>query len=150
MVLLMKKIILLLLLIITEVAIASKYTGDKRVEARIIEKICTFVMDKKDINVFITDGIKDMFRHSHNLRVIDSCEKADIVILTKKFPVEKCGNKPIFTTKYYLLKYNHNVIGALYWHKGRPNIILIRERLERFNITPPQELIQFIESENLW
>ncbi|WP_457622688.1 hypothetical protein [Persephonella sp.] len=147
----MKKILTLLMLIITGLASASEFAGDRKVEAKIIEQICTFIMGKDNISVFITDGIKDMLRYSHHLKVTDNCEKADILILTKKFPVERCGDKPIFTTKYYLLHYNHNIVGALYWHKGRPNIILIRERLEKFNITPPQELIQFIESEkNLW
>ncbi len=143
--------IVLLLLIIMEISFASNYAGDKKMEAKIIEKICTFMMDKRKIHIFVTDEIKDVFKNSNHIRLADNCEKADIIILTKKFPLEKCGEKPIFTTKYYLLRYNHNIIGALYWHKGRPNIVLIRERLEKFNITPPHELTQFIESEkNLW
>ncbi|WP_456399741.1 hypothetical protein [Persephonella sp.] len=147
----MIRILFVFLLIVGEVAFASKYFGDEKTEAKIIEKICMIVLNKNNVFVYSPTNSNFIFKYSNNLIHTDNCGKADIVILTKNESVEGCRNKPIFTTKYYLLKQNPNAIGALYWHKGRPNIIIIKERLEKFNLIPPEELLQFIESEkDLW
>ncbi|WP_457640943.1 hypothetical protein [Persephonella sp.] len=142
---------LLLLLIITNIAFGFKYTGDKKTEVKIIERICMTLLDKQYVNVFVSNDISYILKYSNRFISTNSCKQADIIISNKALNIKECSDKPIFVIKYYLLKKYPNAIGALYWHKGRPNIVLIKERLEMFNLFPSPELIQFIESEqNLW
>ena len=54
-----------------------------------------------------------------------------------------CKKLPRFSTEYEQFQKDEKVIGAFYWRKGRPQLRFNEKRCKDFNITLPQELVQY-------
>jgi hypothetical protein len=93
--------------------------------------------------------LRDVFVHSEKLIVKQDAGHADIVIVTTEPEYEKIKEmleyssqekQPIiFATTYHLLKYHSDVIGALYWRKGRSQLLFIRPRVRKLGIVLPSK-----------
>ncbi len=107
----------------------------------------TLLPEEQTISVW-TDNPKkrQLFDSIRRVKIVSDSEDANILILYKT----KCFNtdKIIFIGTYTLLKQCKNrAIGGFYWQKGRPNLIFLRNNLQRHTIRLSPELEEFIEDE---
>lgn len=88
----------------------------------------------------------------------DDPEKSDIILVTDRSTLfkimrerqwdDKKDEKPIlFVTDYRLLEFSFDIVGAFYWKKGRSQLLFIKNRLDAYNITLPNEYKNFIVDE---
>lgn len=118
------------------------------------------ILEKIFLNIFINDKItiwsdnKELlseFKKSSGLIITDGCEKATIIVIENKENIKKeeCQGKPIFVLNYNHLSDLSSSFGALFWKKGRPNIVIIAPRIKSQNITISKELNTYLE-EKIW
>ncbi len=127
------------------------YTKADHLKIQIIETIITNISIDKEIKVWCDDALiqKELVEHQ-KLKVADSCESATIVILKNKNNLPKeCEDKHIFALSYKILSDMQQSFGALFWKKGRPNIIILEPRIEKQNIKTSKDLEPYLE-ERLW
>ncbi|WP_108063844.1 hypothetical protein [Poseidonibacter lekithochrous] len=149
----MKKLIIILSLISICFAdqytfLVKKYDKEIELEAKIIANIANSTT-KGNIKLFIpkiTELEKKIY--SKYLEVVDSCDKSNFVFIKNKInKPETCNltNKVFFTNNYRKLLNKDMYIGAFFWSKSRPNIVFIKNRLDKKEITLPNSYSQFIE-----
>lgn len=140
----MKKFYLLLLMIF--ILVFAQQSPDY-IEAKIIKKLLIDMSKNQTVKV-CTIGYKGE-QISDEKIIVTNCKNADFII------IEKDGY-PIYTDKPTILvnsdnvnyiKTYVNIIGALYWKKGRPQLIFLKNRLKAYNITLPKEYERFIIEE---
>ncbi|RLJ70864.1 hypothetical protein BCF55_1149 [Hydrogenivirga caldilitoris] len=135
--------------------VGLRSANPEELEVKILEKLFKDMLQRKEVNVLVLGDRKESYErnireYSDKLRTVESCKEANILLIagdTKSIP-EECLNKPIFSTKKENINLFKNCLGAFYWKKGRPNIILIKERLEERGIRLPSEYERFIEPED--
>ena len=89
-------------------------------------------------------------KKSKNFTTSINCENATMIILEDKKNLEKnCINKPIFVLEYNLLSEVSQSFGAIFWKKGRPNIIILSPRAKKLSIDISQKLNEYVE-EKVW
>lgn len=149
----MKKLLLLLTIISFSFAdqytfLVKKYDKEIELEAKIIANIANSTTNG-DIKLFIpkiTELEKKIY--SKYLKVVDSCENSNFVFIKNKINKPKTchlTNKVFFTNNYRKLLNTNMYIGAFFWSKSRPNIVFIKNRLDKKNIKLPNSYKQFIE-----
>jgi len=120
----------------------------KKIETMIISQISSTLTGKQyRIKAFTTDNMKYIFKYSKILIPSYECDKADIVIAGDQLKNKNCEKKVMIVTKYYLIRKYENAVAAFYWYKGRPNILFIKERLEKFGISLPAKYKKYTDSE---
>jgi len=67
---------------------------------------------------------------------LTSENKADIIL----FSEERNQNKITIVNSYKKLKKNQNSIGAIYLKKGRTQIVFLKERLDKYNLSLDKSL----------
>ena len=79
------------------------------------------------------------------LNIVNYCNDANIVMINsnKTIPIN-CKDLPIVTFDYNLLSKNKNAVAAFFWKRGRPNIIFIKDRLDKFNISIPNKYQSYL------
>ena len=108
------------------------------------------------INVYTNDKeYKEVFATSKRMTLSNVPEKSDIILITnrsalfkimreKQWAVNKDEKPIIFVTDYRLLKNSFDIVGAFYWRKGRSQLLFIKNRLNAYNITLPDEYEDFL------
>lgn len=129
----MKKIIVSFFIIVTALYSASS-------ESKIIKLIFDSLYGG-DVSIYTKDSKKVDIINEAGFKLVDSCSQADIVYSSKK--LKGCNNKPLFTDNFKVFSKNKNAIGAFYWKKGRPNILFLKPRLDKFNLTLPLKLKKY-------
>ena len=132
---------------------------DRESTLKIYDQIFSSLVNRPQIYVF-TDNkqYRDVFRHSKNFILTDRFGKSDIILITNEEAFNKirqeilAGNfvakKPIlFVTDYGLLKRSTDIVGALYWRKGRSQLLFVKDRLKKYLIELPQEYKNFLVDE---
>jgi len=115
----------------------------KNYELQLYETIFSQLFNSKKIKVFVDEN-RGRFLESKIIILTDDCKKADILVLHHLYNLPlNCQDKPIFTTSYrnYL---NEDVIGAFYWRKGRPQLKLKLQLLEKFNMKITKDLRKYV------
>lgn len=143
----MKKIAALLLLSLF--AFASDHASDIKVE--ILEKIFSSISLGKELVIWSDN--KDLsveFQQKGNFKTTDICKDATLLILENKKNLDReCHNKAIFVLEYTLLKDIPQSFGAMFWKKGRPNIVILAPRVKEQSIGVSETLSDYIE-ERVW
>lgn len=148
----LKKLLLIFLLPLTLFSknytyLVDKYSKETELEAKIVTKIAKDILSSTKIKLFIPH-IKTLDKevYSKNITLVDRCEDANFVFI-KYESLEKCKKDDnfILTNNYRKLMSDKNYLGAFFWSKSRPNIVLIKDRLIQKNINLPKEYNQFIE-----
>jgi hypothetical protein len=110
------------------------------------------MLHKEKVRVYTSDReLLHIFKHSKRITLVQDPKKADIILVGNTQGYEKLKNllgqekkqKIIFATDYHVLK-NDAVVGALYWKKGRSQLLFVKPRLKQFNITLPKVYEHFI------
>ncbi len=147
----MKKILILLILVYGQL-----FALEKESTLKIYNQIFSSLVSKPVISVYTNDKeYKDVFSQSDKIRLVDEASVADIVLITNRptlFNIikerqwmEQSDDKPIlFVTDYRLLKYSLDIVGAFYWRKGRSQLLFIKDRLNQYHISLPQEYHAFM------
>jgi hypothetical protein len=145
----LKKIVLLLIFLY-----GHSYAIDTQSTLKIYHTIFSALVKKDKIVVFTLDNeLREVFAKSKNIILSIYPEKSDIVLVTntviyagieEKLATLTEGNRPIaFATQYHFLEEFDTIVGALYWRKGRSQLLFIKNRLDKYNITLPQNYQKF-------
>jgi len=141
--------ILFILIFITQTLFAI--TNSDKLRVQIIEKIINEISLTKDKKVWSDNqNILYQLKYNDKLQVTYDCKDATILILENKKTIEKeCEDKHIFVLNYQLLKDIPKSFGALFWKKGRPNIIIINPRINLQAIRVSNNLKPYLE-DKVW
>ncbi len=111
------------------------------------------------IHVYTDDReYRKVFATSKRMLLSAEPEKSDIILITnrstlfkimreRKWDIEKDEKPILFVTDYRFLKSSFDIVGAFYWRKGRSQLLFIKNRLDAYNITLPQEYEDFMVDE---
>ncbi|WP_300361776.1 hypothetical protein [Hydrogenimonas sp.] len=116
---------------------------DRKIWKRII-----FDLSLKEYRIYTIDRqLQDILCKIPGITLVKDCTQATLIIETRKTVVtdERCLEIPRLSNDYRLLVKNANEIGAFFWMKGRPTIILSKPRLERFGLKVDIELEDYLE-----
>jgi hypothetical protein len=140
----MKKILILLFL---PFYLFASNVND--IKASIIEQIAKVLHPNEEkLIICILDDTYDFLKSSiHHMKIVDECTHADLVIAKQIEDVSPyCQqDKFIILTKYQEYKQSDIPIGALFWQKGRPNLIFSKKRLLEFSMKLPASFSRYIE-----
>ena len=135
----MKKLRLILFLLF--IAFNSSLFGASS-ESKIVRLIFNSLYpNNSTLLSFTNEAKKEVILKEARLRVTRLCSSSSI-LYSSSYP-DECHNKPLFTDNYKTFKKNPNAIGALYWKKGRPNIIFLKSRLQKFGLSLPSKLKKY-------
>jgi hypothetical protein len=142
------KTLRVLLFLLAFVIPAFSQPNPDYVEVRLIEKILIDMTDKQPVNVCVINyDVNKILNYSKYLR-ITNCEYADFMIIGKDSE-EIDYNKPAIVFDEDLIKKVKNAVGALYWKKGRPQLIFIKSRLDKYKIQLPNEYKGYLVEESV-
>lgn len=117
-------------------------------ETQIIERIAISLFPKQKIAVWgETANQKNMIKQSEKIKEAVDSSDADLIIISKNIPQSLPSNTVIITTEYTLLKKDDRIVGAFFWQKGRPNLLFLRPRLQKYNVKLGHEFDKYIEDE---
>jgi len=148
----MKKILVLLVLFYGHL-----FALEKGSTLKVYHEIFMSVLHKEKVKVYTSaKELKEVFRTSPEIVLVNDPDLADIVVVDtdrsyqdvlKHMDIQQQNKIPFFATHYQLLTAYDNVIGALYWKKGRSQLLFVKPRLERFGIILSSEYKPFIVDE---
>jgi hypothetical protein len=127
---------------------SSKSEG---IRVKIITKILSEISINDTIKVWSDNKeILNRLQINNKIKVEKECIDSNVIILEHKDNLEElCGDKYIFVLNYKLLSDIEQSFGALFWKKGRPNIIILEPRIKTQGISVSQDLEPYIE-EQIW
>lgn len=146
----MKKVLFLLMLLY-----GSLNALEQKSTLKIYHQIFSSILQKKEIKVYTKDKeLLEIFRYSRKILPVSDPKESDIIIVGNSSACqqisylikdkEKRKEIIVFATDYHLLKEYPYIIGALYWKKGRSQLLFLKQRLEKYHIELPDEYIPFI------
>jgi len=117
----------------------------------ILEKVISELSVKQEIKIWSDNKkILDELKSNNNYKTVKNCKNATIIILEEKNKLPKtCSNKHIFVLSYQLLSEIPQSFGALFWKKGRPNIVILKPRIKAQHIIANSSLNPYLE-EKVW
>ena len=124
--------------------------SEKEYAAKIIKNLVE-VIDSSNTSVWMDDDsdVTGLLERKQ-LHVVKTCKNAKVLILSSDKSIPKyCIDKPILVLDYDLLEKHSNAVSAFFWQKGRPNIVFIKKRLQRFSISLPSTYDKYLE-EQIW
>jgi len=143
----MKK--LLILIIFASTLLASN--ASQKIKAQILEKILSEISINKEMKIWSDDKTTlENFRNNKKFKIVKNCMDSNTIILKHKKNLDKrCLDKNIFVLSYSLLNQLPQSFGSFFWKKGRPNIVLIKSRLQKRNINISNKLEPYTE-DRVW
>ncbi|RXK04481.1 hypothetical protein [Halarcobacter bivalviorum] len=127
----------------------DEYQKETELEAKIVTKIAKDILVDKPIYLYIPHMQElDKKIYSLSVKIVQNCNKANFIFVkySKPYPCEKKQNPHyLLTNNYKQLLSNSNFLGAFFWSKSRPNIVLIRERLKQKKVKLSEEYERYIE-----
>lgn len=134
------------LLIATLTSLLSADVSKSSIETQIIDKIAISMFPNQKVTAWgETAYHKNMIQQSTKILPTDSFTNANLLIISKKIPENTSANSIIITTEYSLLAKDPRIVGAFFWQKGRPNLLFLRERMQKSNVTLDREFDKYIE-----
>ncbi|AKF24544.1 hypothetical protein YH65_03415 [Sulfurovum lithotrophicum] len=128
------------------------YAWEKKSTLQVYRELLTSLAGSDTVKIYTADPeLHSIFARSHEIKIVNVPEASDIIIVSNENAYERLHdvlqrNKQIlvFATDYHLLKDHAGIIGALYWKKGRSQLLFIDSRLKEHHIELPQEYRPFI------
>lgn len=126
----------------------SLHAHENVIAAKIIDKAVISLFEGQNINAWgETDTEKEIIRHSSKMESVNDPKAARFLIITQKVPPGLSGKHILFATDYALLNKDERFIGAFFWQKGRPNLLFLRDRLNKADLSLGREFDKYIEDE---
>ena len=140
---------ILLILIFSSLLLMA--SSDNKYQVRIIEKIFNEISIDKELKIWSDNkSIQKTLKENNNFSTVKNIEDANIVILRYAAEANNISsNQFIFVLNYKLLSTVPRSFGALFWKKGRPNIVIIEPRIALQNISISKDLEPYLE-EKVW
>ncbi len=121
------------------------------VKAKIIGKVATSLLDVGVVFIYTDDpAYENIFEKEENLIETKSCRDADMVLSSRleeyRSTCPSTAQRLYFATSYSdYMKNRDAAVGAFFWQKGRPNLILSEKKLKELKIRLPSEFDNYIE-----
>jgi len=142
-----------LLFIIIFISVSAFARGTHlSIEQKVVNKITHALFPYKKVVSVYSYGLGDTseFKNNPYTKLVDNVKKADLLFIGKSdFDKKKISKKPIIVLKYSLLKEYPSALGAYFFQKSRPNIVMLEPRLEKMHIKLPKEFERYTESK-IW
>ena len=142
----MKSIFLSLL-----ITLALEASSSNTHQIKIIEKIFSEISIGEELKIW-SDSSDILFglQTSAHFKIVQNLQDANIIILEKSDTfLSEYLSKAIFVLNYSLLSEIPQSFGALFWKKGRPNIVIIQPRIEKQSIIVSKDLYPYME-DRVW
>ncbi len=143
----LKKIVVFVVLFVI-VGTSSIAAGLDKIKIDILSSVAHGLFGKKDIRVYLADSsfLKEVPDKNYNgLIFTDNCSDSQLIIADSiKKLSKRCLKKTIFATNYPLYKSRY-AIGALFWQKGRPVLILKKKALMKKHIKVGSNLEKYLQ-----
>ena len=140
---------LLFLLLFVSSLFCDSLSDKLRVD--IVKNIVLGIKNSEPMTV-CSDDVKIMkaFHSSEKFKVVDDCNDAKLIVLSKKPNLPKdVRNKHIFVLDYDLLNEIPESFGAFFWKKGRPNVVFIKPRIQKHSLKLSANLKPYVE-DKIW
>lgn len=137
----LKKVLFLLICFFTIVSA-------NQTRVKLVEKIVKVLFPDEKVALFVQDKAYAPSGESEVFTKIIDCQDADVMIVTSLDSVsEKClkDSKHIIVTSYNSYKNHKTVLGAIFWQKGRLNLIFRKEKLDELSMKLPENYSKYIE-----
>ena len=120
-------------------------------QVKILEKVVSEISLNKGIKIWSDDkNIIEELNKNSKFKTTLNCKDATCIILKDKKNLPKiCETIHIFVLNYKLLSEIPHSFGALFWKKGRPNIVIVEPRIKAQNIKVTTNLRPYLE-ERVW
>lgn len=120
-------------------------------QVKILEKIFSEISINGELKVWSNNQeILSEIQNNGKFKTVESCEDSNIIILDNLTNIKKaCSSKCTFVLNYDLLSDIPQSFGALFWKKGRPNIVIVEPRIKAQSITVTKNLEPYLE-EKIW
>ncbi|MBC8237760.1 MAG: hypothetical protein H8E76_05965 [Helicobacteraceae bacterium] len=138
-------------LLIVSLCYSFAFASEKETATKIVQAIVATV-NTYDQAVWIQKNDKELLEllDVNRFNISDTCKDAGVLILQSSTSFSgACKDKPIVVLDYDILKDHKNAVAAFFWKKGRPNIVFIKDRIEKFNIVLPPSYEIYLE-ETIW
>ncbi|MDQ1263007.1 MAG: hypothetical protein QG559_8 [Campylobacterota bacterium] len=114
---------------------------------QILEKVFKNISLNKELVLWCDDkNLLSAFKEDSAFKTAQTPESATLLILNDKQALPKSiQNKAVFALDYTLLKELPQSFGAMFWKKGRPNIVIIAPRAKNQNILISENLDSYVE-----
>ncbi len=143
----LKKIVVFVVLFVI-VGTSSISASLDKIKIDILSSVAHGLFGKKDIRVYLADSsfLKEVPDKNYNgLIFTDNCSDSQLIIADSiKKLSKRCLKKTIFATNYPLYKSRY-AIGALFWQKGRPVLILKKKALMKKHIKVGSNLEKYLQ-----
>jgi hypothetical protein len=116
------------------------------VKNQVLYNISHLLTNKENIKIYINDKQFDYFKKFEDKLIrVPNCNDAEIILTnnTSDLP-EECIHKIIICTSFDTFKNDENVTGAIFWQKGRVNIIFRKSNIEKFSIKINKTLERYL------
>ncbi len=139
----------LILSIIFSVLMLSANERIEHHRANILEKVFSQISINENLKIWCDDNsLMSQLKDHNRLQIVDDCLSANLILLNNQGNLsQSCENKHIFALKYDILSDIPSSFGAFFWKKGRPNIVIIKPRLESQSIKISKRLEEYLEEE---
>jgi hypothetical protein len=140
---------LLLLLILPWALWAMDDASTLKLYSRIISELAS-----PKAKVFVdSEELAEVLKKS--FEIVSEPVQADIAIVTSEKEAKKLAGKiatmpckpVVFATSYRLMKDYDFIVGALFWKKGRAQLLFIKKRLERCELDLSKDLRRYTVDE---
>lgn len=138
-------------LLILSLCVHFSFASEKETATKIVQAI-TSVVNVSDKNVWIEKKDKSLheFLDTKNFKASQRCEDVGVLlVMHANLFASECKGKPIVVLDYDLLKRYDNAVAAFFWKKGRPNIVFIKDRVEKFKIKLPPSY-EIYQEDEIW
>ena len=125
------------------------YSSETLIAAKIIDKtVAALFPEKLKLKSWGSTAYhRDIISKSTRLIETKTADEAEFYLVGATVPMHIDEERVIFTTDIDLFYEDERVIGAFFWQKGRPNLIFLRDRLEKYKLPLSGELEAYIEDE---
>ncbi len=130
------------------ISIIAHATSLYDIKLEILSSVAHGLLGNKNIAIYLTDNSfiqKAPKKKVFGLEFVNDCNKADLIV-GKSFKglSKSCLEKCIFATNYNCYQ-QPNVLGALFWQKGRPVLILKKSVVEKKHINIGHSLERYLQ-----
>ncbi len=121
------------------------------IKAEIIKNIFSGLIVEEEIVIWSDNKhILNSIKRNDTHKTSEECIDANFIVLEVSSDIQlECLDKKIFVLSYEMLNDLPQSFGALFWKKGRVNIILLEPRLKERSIEVSKELVPYME-EKVW
>lgn len=119
------------------------------VKSTLISKIAEALVKKKIVNIYTNDSTYEMLhKFPYRFNLVESCDEADMVLTPDvELPKNECrmSKALVLMTHYRGYTQSKEAVGALFWQKGRPNLIFDKSRLQELSLVLSHAFSKYIE-----